>query len=306
MINLDAAEAAVRRTAAVGSTLALAGAASYGINIVFARICAQMGVSGADIIAYRSIILLPFLALLVLAAGLSLKVPPPQRPVLLRFALSAAATAIFYLTSLQYLPVPVAVTVFYTYPLIVMLLTPFVDRLRLPARRWLIAGLAFIGVILAVGPVHATLDGRGLVFAGLGSLCAAAMFLNGARLETDSRVTFFWCQAIAAPAALAFAWSGAGLAKPELLLVAATPFAVTSICYFLGFTLQILAAARITAATASLLFLLEPLFAIAGAAFLLAETLGVWQAVGVLLVVLALAADLWPTLKSAPPLAAAP
>lgn len=297
MIDLEATDAAVRRTAAIGSVLALFGAASYGVNIVFARVCAQIGITGADIIVYRSLILLPGMALLVLLAGKSFTVPAAERPLLIRFAVSAAATALCYLTSLQYLSVPLAVTIFYTYPLIVMVLTPLVDGLRLPARRWVAAGIAFTGVGLAVGPSLETLDMRGLLFAALGSLCCAAMFITGSRLQGDGRVTFFWCQVAAVPAALGFALIGGGLSPPEMLGAAALPFAITSACYFCGFLLQILAAPRISAATASLLFLLEPMAAIAGAALLLGETLGILQSLGITLVIGALVADLLPALR---------
>lgn len=292
--------ASSRRTALAGSALAVTGAIAYGINIVGARIAAGLGVTGADIVVYRALLLAPLVGLLVVALGRRLALTAEERPTVLRFAVFAAGTALFYLSALKYLPVAHAVTIFYSYPLIVILLTPYLDRVRLPLRRWIVAMIACAGVLIAVGPDSHALDPRGVVLALLGACVCAGMFITGARLTTEPSVTVFWCQLVALPLGLGFAWATGGLAEPRFLAVAAMPLAITLLGYLAGFICQIMAAPRISAATAGLLFLLEPVAAIAGAALVLGEGLTILQGLGMAMVIAALIYDAWPALRAEP------
>ena len=299
--DLGTAGPSTRNHALVGSAFALTGALAYGINIAGARLCAQLGITGSDIVVYRALVFIPLLVIIAACLKRRLTLAADERPMVLRFAFAAVGTALCYMTSLKYLPVPLAVTIFYTYPLIVILLTPYLDRVRLPMRRWIVAIVAFAGVMLAIGPHTDALDPRGVLFAFLGSLFCAGMFITGARVTTDSTVTFFWCQMVALPLGLAFAYVNGGLSEPSALLVGLLPLAVNVGGYFLGFLFQILAAPRISAATAGLLFLFEPVVAIIAAAVALGEHVTSLQGVGMLLVVGALAYDLLPGIKRSPP-----
>lgn len=299
--DLGTSGTTARRHALTGALFALTGATAYGINIAGARLCAMLGITGSDIVVYRALIFLPVLAIIAGCLGRRLTLRADERPMVLRFALAAVGTALCYMTSLKYLPVPVAVTIFYTYPLIVILLTPYLDRVRLPARRWVVAIVAFAGVLLAIGPSVDALDPRGVIFALLGSLFCAGMFIAGSRVTTDSIVTFFWCQLVALPLGLAFAFANGGLSEPAGLLIGLLPLAINIGGYFLGFLFQILAAPRVSAATAGLLFLFEPVIAILAAAIALGEHVTPIQGAGMLLVVGALAFDMLPGLRTKAP-----
>jgi drug/metabolite transporter (DMT)-like permease len=304
MNRLGDAEAGARRAVLTGSLFALTGAAAYGINIVGARVCAGMGLTGADIVVYRAAILLPLLGLLAATTGRRLTLAGEERPQVLRFAGFSVGTALFYTSSLKYLPVPAAVTIFYTYPLIVILLTPYLDRVALSGRRWVVAIAAFIGVMLAVGPQVDALDPRGVALAFAGSLACAGMFITASRVTTDSYVTFFWCQMLVLPFGLGFAWLNGGLAETDLMRTALLPFMINAGGFFIGFLFQILAASRISAPTSGILFLFEPVVAILTAALLLGEHVTPLQAAGMLLIIAALAYDTLDGLRRSPRLAA--
>ena len=290
----------VRSTAAIGTTFAIAGAASYGINIVAARLTAQAGVTGPDMIVYRALVFLPLILAIVIATRRRLALTAQERPAVFRFAFFAGGTALAYMSSLKFLPVPMAVTIFYTYPLLVILLSPYTDGVRLSARRWAVALTAFAGVLLAVGPHINTLDPRGVALAFLGALSCAGMFVTGARLTTDGFVTFFWTQTIALPLALAFAWLTGGLSEPAVIRAAGWPFVITAVGFFLGLLFQILAAPRISAASAGLLFLFEPVVGIVAASLVLGEHLGPIQILGLLMIIGALVYDMLPALRATP------
>lgn len=292
-------EPAARSPAVVGTLLALAGATSYGINIVAARVTAQSGITGPDMIVYRSLIFLPVVLAIVLATRRRLVLGASEAPAVFRFALFATGTALSYVSSLKFLPVPMAVTIFYTYPLLVILISPYTDGIRLSGRRWAVALVAFSGMLLAVGPHIDGLDPRGVALAFLGALCCAGMFISGSRLTTDGFVTFFWTQMLALPIALAFAWATGGLAEPATMRAAAWPFAITALGFFLGLLCQILAAPRISAASAGLLFLFEPVVGIVTAALVLDERVTAIQAAGLLLIIGALVYDMLPAFRAA-------
>lgn len=291
--------AAVGRSARIGTLLALSGAAAYGINIVAARVTAQAGITGPDMVVYRGLVFLPVVIAMALATGRRLTLLPSERGAVFRFALLSACTALSYMSSLKFLPVPMAVTIFYTYPLLVILLSPYTDGIRISPRRWVVAIAAFAGVLLAVGPHVDGLDPRGVALAFLGSLFCAGMFITASKLTSDGIVTFFWAQLVALPLALGFAYATGGLATPETILGAAWPFAITALGFFIGLLFQIMASARLSAASAGLLFLLEPVVAISVAALVLHEHITVIQLCGMLIVIAALAYDMLPGLRPA-------
>ncbi len=298
MSDLGLAGLNLRQSILTGSLFALTGATAYGINIVGARVCAQLGITGSDVVVYRALLFVPLLAGFAWATGRRLVLNRQELPAVLRFAGCAVGTALCYMTALRYLSVPMAVTIFYTYPLIVILLTPYLDRVPLTMRRWIVALVAFAGVLLAVGPHAEAIDPRGVGFALLGSVFCAGMFITATRLTTSSVVTFFWCQLVALPLGLAFAWVTGGLSPPEHLATGILPLAITVGGYFLGFLFQILAASRISAASAGLLFLFEPVVAIVTAALVLGEHITPMQGAGMAMIIGALAFDMLPGLRS--------
>jgi drug/metabolite transporter (DMT)-like permease len=289
----------IRATSRIGIILALAGAASYGLNIVAARLAQQAGLTGPDIVVYRALIFLPVVMAILFALKRRVTLTATERSSVFRFSIFAAGTALAYMSSLKFLPVPMAVTIFYTYPLLVILISPYTDGIRLSPQRWAVAIVAFVGVVLAVGPHIDALDPRGVALAFLGALFCAGMFVTAARLTTDGFVTFFWSQMVALPLALGFAWLTGGLSEPAAVAAAALPFGITALGFFLGLLLQILAAPRLSAASAGLLFLFEPVVAILTAALVLREHVTLVQATGMVLIIGALVYDVLPGLRSA-------
>lgn len=258
---------------------------------------AQAGITGPDMIVYRAVVFLPFVLAVIYARRKSVALMEAERSSVFRFAFFAASTALAYVSSLMFLPVAMAVTIFYTYPLLIVLLSPFTDGIRLSARRWVVAILAFVGVLLAVGPHIDILDGRGVFLAFAGALCCAGMFVTGAKVTTDGLVTFFWSQMFALPLAMFFAWFAGGLAFPSDLFKVAVPFAVTATGFFIGLLFQILASSRLSAASAGLLFLIEPVVAICGSALALGEHVTMIQGAGIILVLGAIIFDLAPMIR---------
>lgn len=276
----------------LGAVLALGSATCYGLSIVLARLVADAGVSGVSLVFYRTAIVLAGVVAIAFLAREAVRVPRERLAVVLVLCVSSIAIAIAYISAIVFVPVTVAVVVFYTYPVLIVLASPFVEGRRLSAALVAVAGTAFVGVGLVVGPAAEGLDWRGVALAGLASAAAATQFFAGARARDLSlTVKVLWINVATLPASLLVA-SAFGVMSPPADLLAAPVAVGASVVVFVGaFSLQFIALARTSAVAAGLSFSLEPVVAALAAALLLAERIGPVQIAGVVLVVAAIAGN---------------
>lgn len=279
-------------SASGGFLLALAGAAAYGFNITFARIAAFEGVQGPLMVVFRVVVMLALAVgmALVLRGGLS--VATRDRPALGVLGVASAGVGICYLSSVAFIPVTVAAVVFYTYPVLIVLLSPFVEGKRLSPPLLGVAALAFVGIVLVLGPAFDSLDPRGLALAFGASLSAVAQFFAATRCAgVGAAPKVFWVHVICLPAALAAALATGGLRGPEALLAAPWAVALTIGGFVLGFVFQMAALGRVSAVAGGLAFCLEPVVAALTSALVLGERLAPVQYAGGALVIGAIMAN---------------
>ena len=275
-----------------GIAMALASAAAFGTNIVSAQIAGAAGISGPLIVFYRVFLML---ALVVGAALLwrgPLAVPRGERRALLLFGIASALVGSAYLSSVAFLPVTVAVVVFYTFPVLIVLAEPLLTPARFSRNRFLIALAAFVGVAMVVGPDWHGLDPRGLVLALAASVLAATQFFAGsASSGTPLLPKLFWSHLTILPVTIAILTLTGGFQAPGALALAPGAIAVTIGGYLIGFVLQVMALARVAPGPAGLAFCAEPVFAVLIAAIVLGERVGTLQYAGGALVVAAIMAN---------------
>ena len=273
-----------------GVAAVMVAAACYGCNIPFARLAGTMGMPGTDLVVLRASLLCAGIALAALLLRFPLAVRQSERRTLLGLALACAVIGPAYLTSVAFVPVGIAVMVFYTYPLIILALSPLLDGTRLTPLRLAIFALAFAGIALAIGPAAGGLDWRGLALAGLASLGATAQFFFGARGPGGGGwATVFWVNVAVLPVSLAASIAFGGPAGLAALQAAAVPSAVTTLFFVAGLVLQLRGLRLAGAAASGLIFCLEPVVAIAVAALVLGERLDLFQYLGAALVLAAIA-----------------
>jgi drug/metabolite transporter (DMT)-like permease len=276
-------------SAAGGFTLALGAAAAYGFNITFARIAAGEGVQGPVLVTYRVIVMLMVSVALGLALRESLRVDRRYWSSLLVLGLTSAGVGVCYLSSVAFIPVTVAAVLFYTYPVIIVLVSPLVERGRLSPGLLGVACLAFLGVVLVLGPAFDSLDPRGVALALGASASAVIQFFVAARCgPVPTAPKILWVHVVCLPAAMLAAVATGGMRGPEVLLAA--PWAVTLTIggFVLGFVLQMAALGRVGAVAGGLAFCLEPVVAAGTSALVLGERLAPVHYAGGLLVVLAI------------------
>jgi len=281
-----------RSSHGTGLLLAIGAASCYGFNIVFARMASFAGASGPAIVVYRVFLMLALVAAVAVIARRSLAMAREERGTLLLLGIASAVQGICYLSSVAYIPVTVAAVVFYTYPVIIVLASPFVERTPLTPALVGVVAVATLGVCLVVGPAFSDLDWRGLALAFAASIATAIQFFAAARCPRTGVVAkVFWVQLIILPTAVLISLATGQLAPPSTLTVAAFAVAMTIGGYVAGFVLQFLALGRISAVAAGIVFCIEPVVASLSSAVILEESLSPLQVAGGTLVLTAIIAN---------------
>ena len=118
-------------------------------------------------------------ALIAVVQGESFRIP---RAAMAAFAGQAIATLVIsvsYLASVQFIPIGLAVIIFFTFPVLIMLASPVVEGKFPGFLRIIIAVFAFGGLVVAIGPSFGDLDIRGIGLATLASLGGVVQFFTG-------------------------------------------------------------------------------------------------------------------------------
>lgn len=275
-----------------GLLFALASASLYGFNIVYARMASFAGASGSAIVVYRVFLMLVLVGVVAAVMGRSLKAAQEERGTLILLGVSTAFVGICYLSSVAYIPVTVAAVVFYTFPILIVLASPFVEGTRLTPALLGVVALAAIGVVLVVGPAFGDLDWRGLALAFGASIATATQFFAAARCRRTGVIAkTFWIHVLVLPTAALISLAAGQLAPPSTLALAPFAVAMTIGGYVAGFVLQFLALGRITAVAAGIIYCAEPVVAAISSALILNETLAPLQIAGGALVLAAIVAN---------------
>lgn len=271
--------------------LALAGAFFFGFNITFAKISAEMGVSGPMLVTIRVLVMIALALGIGLIMRASFRVPRDNIGPLILLGLGSTGVSICYLSSVAFIPITVAAVIFYTFPILIVLAAPFIDKKKITPALALIVALAFIGVVLVLGMTRGELDYRGILLAAGASLSSAIQFFAGTRTRGISTAsTLMWAQLIVLPFAAGAMMVTGTLAPVSTFVAASLPVWLTIAGFIFGYGFQILALARISASVAGLAFCLEPVIAALTSAVVLGERLAPIQYFGGGLVIIAIIA----------------
>lgn len=264
-----------------GLFLALGSATIYGTSIVFTRLAAIEGISGLSLVVYRVAVMLALTAAAAALWRAPLGVPRDERGGLVVLALATAAIGGAYLSSVAFIPVTVAVVVFYTFPILIVLAGPLVDRTRLTGTLLGVVATALVGVVLVVGPAFGDLDPRGLILAGIASIATTVQFFAATRCRRTGMIAkVLWIHLLVLPVSAAVGLLLGSLDAPAALLLAPAAVLLTIAGYLAGFALQLLALARSSAAVAAIAFCLEPVVAALSSVVVLQERLTPGQMIG--------------------------
>jgi drug/metabolite transporter (DMT)-like permease len=269
--------------------MAVLSALCYGAALPLSRLAYDHGSNALTILTLRYLAIIVLLGLWLGLTGSSFRIAP-------RLILASAAVGVCFvavsggtLASVTFIPVNLTVVVFYTYPMMTLLLVSAVERRRPGMAELLAVVLALLGVSLAMQVSLQQLNFAGVGFALLAAVGVAGSFFIASRVLPHigtTRMTFYACSmAFLGGVALTLGFDAVALPDTAfgigLIAVVITIFATAVVCMF--------AAVRLIGPVRLATFLcLEPVTAIFIAVLILGEHLQGGQWLGVALVGLAL------------------
>ena len=159
----------------IGFGLVLMAALGFSTNILFANMAYRDGIDIHTINAVRHFVTVILLFLFLKIRGKKLKLPPRERYASFVLGISVFMMGIGYLGATQYIPVSVAVLIFYTHPFLVAIIARFTEKEPITPIRLLAITIAFIGLAFAMGIQSVGgLHWYGIAFGFLGALGAAS------------------------------------------------------------------------------------------------------------------------------------
>jgi drug/metabolite transporter (DMT)-like permease len=163
----------------LGVGCALAAAGIYGLIPSLVRGAFENGIPPVEATFFRTSVIAIAFALIAVVQGESFRVPRAARGAFAGQALATLVISVSYLASVQFIPIGLAVIIFFTFPVLIMLASPMVEGKFPGFWRIVIAIFAFGGLVVAIGPSFGDLDIRGIGLAALASLAGVVQFFTG-------------------------------------------------------------------------------------------------------------------------------
>lgn len=278
-----------------GMGLALCATLFYGQVPVLARLAFLHGVDGIAVVLARTAFIACVLAPMAFAARGDLAVLRARPGALALQGLATLAVSTGIILSVQFIPASLAVMIFFSAPLIVLLAAPVVEGTRLTPARLAIGALGFSGLAIALGPSFQSLDPRGLGLAAMAACGYALQFFSGRRLAEGLRpLPLAWAvhAVILPPVLLFYGLMGKAAQTPLDATGLAGLFAVCAV-YVLGYSLHMASLRQADASKVVMFFNFEPVVTMATATLLLGEQLTAAQVTGFAIVLSALLLSGW-------------
>jgi len=266
-----------------GLALGAVSACCYALSAICATFGYEAGLGPLTLIAARFGIGALFLIPLARSLGQAVSWPRRLWPLLAFGALGSLGMGCGYFLAFKFLPVQLAVLIFYLFPLIIVLADCVAERRRPTPALLLAIGLALCGLALALGVDSAGIDWRGVAFGLFAAFSSIPTFFSfralareGRPLAITGQLSLLSFLAIAIPVSLdGITWPSSGEAFLGLGLV--------SLFFIAAGLLQLYAAGRAPAGPLAAMYNFEPLFTILVAWALLGQVLAPTQWLGVLL-----------------------
>lgn len=262
-------------------------ALGYAVAMLSANMAVKNGIDIHTTNAMRYTLALVFLFLFQRIRRHNAKLPPRERVISLSLGLTVFIMATGYLGATQYIPISLAVLIFYSFPLFVVVISRFTEKEPMTKMRLIAIIIAFVGLgfALEIGSI-ARLNWQGVAYGFVSSLgCTSFIIINSRTMRTvDPQsvslhclfggVLFFWI-------ALLFTDSQTITLSQGVMLkvvLSGISIAFAYVTFFTG--LKIVGSVR-----SAMLLNMEPVLTIILAAVLLGERLSGFQLFGAILVI---------------------
>ncbi|MEM7225266.1 MAG: DMT family transporter [Pseudomonadota bacterium] len=275
---------------ALGFIVVVAAATSISFSNILAPIVYGLGGNTETLLVFR-------FGSFLLVCGLWLKVQGISFVLSGRELLHCAAAGLAYtigsgslIAAFAFVPVSLAVLIFYTFPLITSLAECALDRRRLALSELacLLAALLGLAICLGIGFGHLNLPG--LVFSVLAAVGVATSYLWSGRKLASVQPTLktFYMAVTGWTLALCLTFGSGAWALPPIELTAMALLAAAALSFAGAFFGMFSGVHRIGASRTAMIMNLEPVITVALAILLLGEALTYYQGLGAALVVAAI------------------
>jgi drug/metabolite transporter (DMT)-like permease len=263
----------------------------YALVPNLARYAVLAGVPALESIVLRTFVVALVLSLAAMVLKTRLVFSWAALPSLFGQTLATLCVSLCYIGSLQYLSVGLSVLIFFTAPVLVVLLSPLVEGRKLRAHQTVLSLLAFAGLALALGPSFDKMHPLGLGLACLSAFGYAAQQFTGRPLGQHMEPVAFGAlvHIFILPVVVVVAtWVGEGqsvyLSGHAGWIVMASGFGF-SLAYCGGYFLQMSGVKYAPASTVIPYFNLEPVLTTLVAFLFLGEQLSLLHIIGAGLVI---------------------
>ena len=195
------------------------------------------------------------------------------------------------LSSFKYIDVSLAIIIFCTYPLIVLIISIFINKEKIQHSIKILFVTTFLGLFLALSPSFENLNLIGVIFALIASIGASILIVINQTMAkkniTPIQINIFinFVNTIFFLIILNLFYSIDFNIEWKVFVI----LLISSLSYAIALFLQLLAIPKIGQTKTALFLYLEPITAILGAVILLKEALNQAQIIGTVVVILSLA-----------------
>jgi len=279
----------LKSSGALGTISTLIAATGYGSAYVVARIAYDHGLNSLTLNFLRFLVLVALLTLWIAVKRGDFRLPHRAIIVTLLMGFLIACAGVTNFAAIAFIPVSLAILIFYTYPLVTLILNSIVEQ-RAPARAdYLAFACAFAGLALVLEVSVDELNVVGVLLALTGSLTAGAHLVvaqHAMRIAKVSTVILYMSLSACVISGLVTIASGAlSLPTPGAgvwLLV----YVIAAFCVGMG---SMLTGVRLIGPVrTSIIMCMEPPVVIGCAYLLLGERLSPAQLLGATLVIAAI------------------
>jgi drug/metabolite transporter (DMT)-like permease len=279
-----------------GIGFALLAASIYGLVPNIARMAFDQGIPALESIVVRTLFVTVVMGVATLVWKLDFKISASARQPLFLQVLATAMVSSCYIAAIQFIPVSIAVMVFFTFPVLIAILAPLAEHRAVSWLSILLAMLAFAGLVVALGPDWQSYDARGLLLAAFAAVGCALQFFAGRSMAGKLKPAPFAALvhlAVLPIVSVAMATTGNGtvqLLAPSTTAYTLLVVSLVGICYCAAYFFQMSSVAHAPASVVAPYFNIEPVVTTAVAMMVLGETMTVGQAIGSAMVLTAVVA----------------